>query len=1199
MDLQAWLAVVAVWVVTEVVLSAVLKKAPLWVSKQSIAAYHHLMKEIALLRRVIDNARFAKWSPKTIEYSALRTIKVKSTSQPISQSALDLLESHLKRGEPVVLLGKPGAGKTTVMEALTYRLARRALRHARWLLIGLILVAILLLFVAPILSLVWLATFFLWKPLVHRTIVPLFLDARKYRGDAVNDWILKTLEKEWGEKPLFGWRNRLAFLVDGINEVQTNLYETFGDDWRSILQQKRHPRVIFASRTAQGDQGSLTQRLGLNDALTICSLNDLGVEELLKVYERQKSADEGIPFEVEQVKCEFGDLQSKGLLGDKGIGRNPFWLENLVISGLRTHNRGKLFRDSAQKLIHRETEARPRNRERHLLWEKIVPSEVEMDALGNLALAMHGEKRVGFVGQTEWDKANIAINESISDLRYSIYDILYEAESATLVRFKRKEFVEFVHPLVQDFFAAYALRMRDKWATAEDHFGDHWWWQTILMLSGIVENHLAFVQQVLGDGSDSARVFLSFGLLDGIDKFDWWDNPQIINTLRETLNELDQALVVEAASQLRTLRQASNRLTQAMKTIEMERLSPLKRWTSLASHFDQFTEIEYNVTLALAGSLAQGVTKTHKDSLIELSRITDAVIVDRLASLLVPEGAWIKKQVIELLEILGGTKGAEYIVLAMGDEIVKDVARSALVRIGTPAIKPLIQALAWDRESWLKENAERSKEAVIEFQKRKTAIVQLLEETKNPKISRVFRKQLHSLEATERLIAQSNQLVQEMEPLLEQVSEPQLIKQIEQHFEKLDLPDEWAATFTEYWHTVELLSQRVSCPQDVIDTLVEIGEPAVEPLVQAMNPQTPFEGPVPGRAARALGKIASRRAIEGLVSKLDDNDCLVDPVKILKEIGEPAIDVLVNVLDSENPITSVQASNILHDIGQPVVVPLIEALRDGRAGINGMQLLGKIGGRPENVDHLLLALGSENSLLKLGASLALCKVGKPSIDRLITSLDEERLWRSAVNVLALAGNSAVEPLTCALNHPSAAVRAGAMNALGQIGLTHGINDRWVVKSIIGTLRDEEDEHVRGEAVSALAQIGDTAIGSLDELVRDQDPQMRTFAWVSLAGMAALYKSVPAPITKSLEDDDPSVRYIAILYSGAVGDFSMIKPLVRRIPHESWEWQRRILKSLVMIVSKSIPRLWRRAKIAKRIRKTRNTYQDITQLLKYN
>jgi len=1193
MDLQAWLAVVAVWVVTEVVLSAVLKKAPLWVSKQSIAAYHHLMKEIALLRRVIDNARFAKWSPKTIEYSALRTIKVKSTSQPISQSALDLLESHLKRGEPVVLLGKPGAGKTTVMEALTYRLARRALRHARWLLIGLILVAVLLLFVAPILSLVWLATFFLWEPLVRRTIVPLFLDARKYRGNVVNDWILKTLEKELGEKPLFGWRNRLAFLVDGVNEVQTNLYEAFGDDWRSILQQKRRHRVIFASRTAQGDQGGLTQRLGLNDALTICSLDDVGVEELLKVYGRRKSADEGIPFEVERVKREFDDLQNKGLLCDKGIGRNPFWLENLVMSGLRTHNRGKLFRDSAQKLIHRETEARPRNRERHLLWEKIVPSEVEMDALGNLALAMHGEKRVGFVGQTEWDKASIAINESISDLRYSIYDILYEAESATLVRFKRKEFVEFVHPLVQDFFAAYALRMRDKWATAEDHFGDRWWWQTILMFSGIVEDHPAFVQQVLGDGNDSTRVCLSFGLLDGIDKFDWWDTPQIIDALKEASNELDQAVVAEWLSQSRALEQISQKLSRVMG------LSPREKWTSLASHFDQFTEIEYSVTLALAGSLAQGVTKTHKDSLRELSRITEEVIVDRLASLLVPEGAWIKKQVIELLEILGGTKGAEYIVLAMGDEVVRDVARSALVQIGTPAVKPLIQALAWDQESWFKENAERRKEAVIELQKGKTAIVQSLEGTENSKVAKGLREQLDHLEMAERLIVQNNHLVQEIEPLLEQVSEPQLIKQIEQHFEKLDLPDELAATFTEYWRTVKLLSQRVPCPQDVIDTLVEIGEPAVEPLVQAMNPQTPFEGPVPGRAARALGKIASRRAIEGLVSKLDDNDWLVDPVKILKEIGEPAIDVLVNMLDSENPITSVQASNILHDIGQPVVVPLIEALRDGRVAVHGMQLLGKIGGRPENLDHLLSALGSGNPYLELGASLALHRVGEPSIDRLITSLDEKRLWVSAVNVLTLAGSSAVEPLTRALNHPSAAVRAGAMNALGQIGHTHGINDRWVVESIIGILRGEEDEHVRGEAVSALAQIGDAAIGSLDELVRDQDLQMRAFAWVSLVNMAALYDIVPAPITEALKDEDPSVRYMAIIYiyGGAVGDFSMIKPLVRRIPHESWEWRRRILISLVRIVSKSVLRPGRRARTAKRIRGIRNTYQDLAQLQK--
>src|SRR5436190_10779327 len=143
-----------------------------------IGPYLRLWKEFWLLRSTIHKKRFSNWKPRSARFVTLQAIRAGDGSQESAQPVLDLLESFLKRGEPIVLLGEPGAGKTTALEALTYSLAKRANNYNSLIWIALLLVAVPLGFVGSVFSLIWFAAFILWEPLVRRFTVPLYVEAR-------------------------------------------------------------------------------------------------------------------------------------------------------------------------------------------------------------------------------------------------------------------------------------------------------------------------------------------------------------------------------------------------------------------------------------------------------------------------------------------------------------------------------------------------------------------------------------------------------------------------------------------------------------------------------------------------------------------------------------------------------------------------------------------------------------------------------------------------------------------------------------------------------------------------------------------------------------------------------------------------------------------------------------------------------------
>ena len=450
-------------------LQAYLKKSPSYL----LAPYKRLWKETWFVRGILHKKPYAVWTPGRC--IALRAaIKARGKLRIAAESVLELLESSVRSSEPIALLGEPGAGKTTALQALTYGLAKQALRFNLMLWGAMALGTAVAVFASIclfkdqggwlgklpwVIPSLWLASFMFIEPMVRRWPAPVFMEARTFEGtkvEHVKEWCEKNINEWLGDTPFIGSQRRVAIIIDGVNEVKAEHCPTFNEGWRRCLLNPQIRSVIFTSRSAEDP----TQTLKLDNVITVCDLDDPGVIQFLKVYGREKAAQEGTRYDDGQAARERLELESKELLVEGGIGRNPYWLKMMVQSGVYTPNRGRLFRDFTRELIGRELEVTPPEARRRKRDWKRVPLNDEMDALASLALKMYEMGAIGLGGEAGKTIAEQAIQEAIGDGKpYSVLDVFGLAQDAMLLEAdEERESVRFSHQLVQEFFTAYKLR---------------------------------------------------------------------------------------------------------------------------------------------------------------------------------------------------------------------------------------------------------------------------------------------------------------------------------------------------------------------------------------------------------------------------------------------------------------------------------------------------------------------------------------------------------------------------------------------------------------------------------------------------------------------------------------------------------------------------------------------------------------------
>ena len=292
-------------------------------------------------------------------------------------------------------------------------------------------------------------------------------------------------------------------------------------------------------------------------------------------------------------------------------------------------------------------------------------------------------------------------------------------------------------------------------------------------------------------------------------------------------------------------------------------------------------------------------------------------------------------------------------------------------------------------------------------------------------------------------------------------------------------------------------------------------------------------------AVKALAKAADSRAAAPLITALQDESELVRGCALqgLKDIGPPAVPLLVVALKNPDRRVRRKASCVIDDIGFELkevgdfqaVEPLIAALKDPTSVVrsHSVTALGKIGG-PQALPAVISALKTEavRSALDIGvcyrAIEALHRLGETAAEHLTHALrhQDKLIRRKAATLLGKTGEAeAVDLLIIALKDEHPRVRSRAAHALGRIGNPSAIKALTVATK-------EAAPNVRINALHALGKFGESTIAASISALADPVASVRRHA------IAALEKAGSPRATPQLEKiakDEPeaSVRQAAI------------------------------------------------------------------------
>jgi HEAT repeat protein len=310
---------------------------------------------------------------------------------------------------------------------------------------------------------------------------------------------------------------------------------------------------------------------------------------------------------------------------------------------------------------------------------------------------------------------------------------------------------------------------------------------------------------------------------------------------------------------------------------------------------------------------------------------------------------------------------------------------------------------------------------------------------------------------------------------------------------------------------------------------LDIGTPAVGPLILAFQ----TDDKTRKETADILGKIGDSRAIEPLVSTLNDKDtAVIEAVKnALVKIGIPAVEPLIAVLINPDKNVKIAAAEILGEIGDSRSIgPLTTLLKneDWSVRLAGTRALGKIGDSLA-VGSIIAVLKDEFDLVREAGAEALGEINddkaiKPLIESLI-NINDKRMHKAVIKALeklnwkpdqdeasavywcvkenwqecVRIGSPAVKPLIDALKQTNEIERQSIIDVLSQIGTS-------AVESLIWALKDKNNPRGKSYIAEVLGHMNDgRAIEPLFDMLKDDNSYNQRVAANALIN---LYKAKP-------------------------------------------------------------------------------------------
>jgi HEAT repeat protein len=222
--------------------------------------------------------------------------------------------------------------------------------------------------------------------------------------------------------------------------------------------------------------------------------------------------------------------------------------------------------------------------------------------------------------------------------------------------------------------------------------------------------------------------------------------------------------------------------------------------------------------------------------------------------------------------------------------------------------------------------------------------------------------------------------------------------------------------------------------------LVRIGEPAVDPLLRALNQNSHW---ISARACNPLSKIRSEKAVDGLLEAIDSTK-LDKRIKryILQSLGnvesERVLNPLIRYLGHEDCVIRCAVLRSLGQIGgKTAEEAVIGALKDKERYVveSAIAVLGQMKSTRAPA-HLIEILEGREEMGRIKISQALVEIGEPSVDVIISSMrndmDSEICWHLVWALGQINSNAAIEPLVQALKSRNWMVRNEAAVSLVRI-----------------------------------------------------------------------------------------------------------------------------------------------------------------------
>ena len=309
----------------------------------------------------------------------------------------------------------------------------------------------------------------------------------------------------------------------------------------------------------------------------------------------------------------------------------------------------------------------------------------------------------------------------------------------------------------------------------------------------------------------------------------------------------------------------------------------------------------------------------------------------------------------------------------------------------------------------------------------------------------------------------------------------------------------------------------------------------IDELIARLQDSNPYTR---SGAVKALAKTGDSRAVAPLITALQDKSESVRGCALqgLKDIGPPAVPLLIIALKNPNRQVRRKASCVIDDIGYKLkdigdfraVAPLIDALKDPTSVVrsHSVTALGKIGG-PQALPPVISALKTEavRSALDIGvcyrAIEALHRLGQTAAECLIPALKhpDKAIRRKAATLLGKTGEAgAVDLLIVALNDKHPRVRSRAAHALGRVG------NPAAVAPLTVALKDTEP-NVRINALHALGKFGEFTAAALMSALADPVASVRRHAIAALEKTGSK-RAIPQLEEMARDEPDCSVQQAA-------------------------------------------------------------------------